>query len=339
MIYEAYFWDLRCPPAKTIHEEPPSSLGHYWKPALLAINKQIRDEILDFFRRHTTLTYRISWQESSFDEFTMSCCRVRGQKLSRSVEHLRVEIHPPHPDRPTDMMHIWREIDLLRSAINRYWTPQRLSIIFMENEIASWSCDGEPQDSMNLYANPHDDVGVSDIAYILDIFGTLPNIPKVTIELPASLDCNEDLQDYRQDCEDRMMAPFDGDYISMHRMRDDLAYSVDDAEPRLKDETAKISRAKIDAECEFGLREFSPEELQRLKHICPYNELLSDDGYCPNHTSIEIPPTSRSSRPPPSLKSQLEALISASKVADWQLSYKARKEVLNILQAMDGCRT
>ena len=332
MIYGAYFWDLRYPPARIMHEEPPSSLRLHWQPALLTVNKQIEDEITDFFRRQMTSTYRISWQESRFDEFTMSGFRARKEKPDQNIKHFILEIYPPHPDRPTDMLHIWREVEGVRDTIGRYWTTERISIVFRENEIASWSHDGEPRDSMNLYGRSNHNASVSDITLILEILDTLANITEVNIQLPASLDGNEDVYEYCLACEDSMMAPFDGDYISMYQMRDFLTHSIDRVEPRLKDETSRISRAKIDAMCGSDSRKLSQEELHRLKQIWPYTELLDDDRIYQDQTDTGTPSIGWSSNPSAPLYLQDKALALASRVPGWQLPRDVRKTILDWLQ-------
>ena len=55
------------------------------------------------------------------------------------IAHLRVEIYPQLPDRPTDMVHIWKYVQSICSDLQEASCVQRLSLHFMEYEYAAWS--------------------------------------------------------------------------------------------------------------------------------------------------------------------------------------------------------
>lgn len=68
-----------------------------------------------------------------------------------------------------------RAAENIRDKIERFWNCLRhLSFVFMENDVASWSHDGRPSDTLDM-CHP-DDRGaakVSDIGYVIDVFATL----------------------------------------------------------------------------------------------------------------------------------------------------------------------
>ena len=183
-IYGQYFWSHCHPSAQTVHEEYISNrcwceqcrrqkqalpVTCDWQPPLLVANKQIYDEVMDFLRRQKTMTYRVTWQESAFDDLASWSANARKETLVGTwIEHIRVEIYSPHRDRPTDFLHIWREILGVYSMLRekKYWTPQHLSVIFMENEVASWSEDGDAREHLYLWGQKDGGIYYLDIDYI-----------------------------------------------------------------------------------------------------------------------------------------------------------------------------
>lgn len=348
-IYEEYFENQCHPPAEIVHEEPLSTVRLYWQPALLTVNKQINSEILDLFRMHKTFTYRISWQESIFDQFSMCCFCAQDLNSQRGMKHLRVEIYPPHRDRPMDYVHILRSAEGVRNTIASFWKPQHLSIVFMENDIASWSHNSKPRESMQLWGYSYSGADYSDIVFVMDTFDSLANITKATIQLPASFSCDEYLQKYRWNVEKMMMGPPDEDVISVYALMEELVNKINEAEPLLKEATGKVSRATIEAISENGLRRISPEELHRLKQIWPYTDTLADRDYFPDHKYTWLAPRLPSMDPnvprcsckwtePADQHERRKALIRAAKTPDWYLSGRMTHEVMRLLEGMRHCQ-
>ena len=90
------------------------------------------------------------------------------------------------------------------SAIDRL---QHVSIVFLETKIASWSTDGELRMSTGLLQQLRDE---PDLEYAFDIFATLNNVTKATIELPHSVAddlslCGQSLHDFKARLEQSMM--------------------------------------------------------------------------------------------------------------------------------------
>jgi len=349
IVYEEYLDDQCHPPAKVIHEEPLSALKSCWQPAILTVNKQMNDEVMHLSRIRTTFTSQITWQEFEFDRFTECCIRAREEKMGYGdMRHLRIEIYSPHPDRPMDMVHILENVDQLYYDLNYVERLQDLSIIFLENEVASWSRNGKAKESMNLQWYGDDEDGFSDIGYIFDHLNMLTNIAKVSIHLPDSLASDEEIHAEREDVEKRMMASFDDDLARTAEIRNETRHLMAEATPRLKETTGKMSRAAIEAACDYGLRKVSIKDLQYLKSIWPYTEVLADREYFPDHKYTGVAPSESLVSPPvrpctclrtaPRIESERKrALKRAITNPDWDLCPKLRHEVLGILLLMRNC--
>lgn len=349
IVYEEYLDDLCHPPAKIIHEEPLSAVQQYWQPSILTVNKQMSDEVMHLFRTRTTFTCRITWQELEYDKFTSCCVRAREDKPHYSdMRHLRIEIYPPHPNRPMDMVHILGYVEDLCGALRRVERLQDLSIVFLENEVASWSQHGRAKESMTLQPYPRHDDGFSDIGYIFDHFNTLTNIAKVTMHLPDSLACDQEIHDDRKVIETRMKAPCDAHLALTMETRNETKDLTAEAEPRLKETTGQLSRAIIEAICEYGLRKISIEDLAHLKTVWPYTDTLSDRHYFPDHKYTGVAPTIspvESSRQPciclrkaPRIESERRiALARAITNPKWYMCPRLRHNVTDILLLMINC--
>ena len=102
------------------------------KSPLGSVSKQFREEMLEVLRRQRNFCYRISPKEATFDRLTLAHCRVLGKELPYTGNpHLKIEIYPPHPDRPIDIVHIWRRVHTLCNRISTTLVIENLSIHFM----------------------------------------------------------------------------------------------------------------------------------------------------------------------------------------------------------------
>ena len=89
-----------------------------------------------------------------------------------SIPHLVVEIWPPHPDRPTDVIDIWRHLRKFRAELQGIPPLRRISFLFENNEIASWTHEGK---ALNLLDPCGENTkllewGYNDVTYIMDLF-------------------------------------------------------------------------------------------------------------------------------------------------------------------------
>ena len=186
MIYWLTIVGCRSPTPQDVHE---SDLRAHWKDVpspLLGVSKRIRGEVFDMLQ-NCPFTMRVTTYGATFDILGLSC--FIAQKHAKSygdLPDLRIEIWPPHPDRPIEMYYIWNHIRKLRDELRAAPRIPKLIIWFMENRLAKWSVGGKPRRIL------HDDTQrLDDMESILDHFACVTNVTKAHIRLPPSLKHNE----------------------------------------------------------------------------------------------------------------------------------------------------
>ena len=179
-IYLHHLVATRHPSPKVIYRnkvplsprDPPSSL--------LLVNRQVRSEVLDLVQRFPIIL-RVTHQGTQFSSLGETC--LIAQQCSRnydSIPHLAVDIWPPHPDRPTDAIDIWRHLRKLRAELIAVPQLQIISFFFRNNEVASWTHNGK---ALNLLGSGSYEKGFNDVTYIMDLFTRIratsarPHIP------------------------------------------------------------------------------------------------------------------------------------------------------------------
>lgn len=277
-IYKDHFIDRYCPSPTEVHEmvlDPD-----YWtksSPAILQVSKVVNAEVEDLLQHETTFNMRICWQDATFDGFAMSCFRAKGKRPDYDhIAHLRLEIYPPHPQRPIDMVQIWRHVQKLCSDLQEACCIPHLSIHFMENEYAGWDYDGTPQETM--YASYTSDQIPSDILHILDLFKLLKNMGKVEIHLPESLIEDMSLQQLRQTTEDAMMKikPMDDEH--QKKVIETLEEKIAEQESYLKFFTGSRSQEKLDELCGYG-HWISKPHYDIFEKIWPHRDCICEWDY------------------------------------------------------------
>ena len=248
-------------------------------PEILQVSKAINTEVKDLLQQETTFTLRICWQDATFDGFVRSCLQAKGKRLDYGhMAHLRIEIYPPHLNRPIDMVCIWRHVQKLCEDLQRASCLQHLSIQFMENEYAAWSLDDRPLETMGVLQNTN---GRScDIIHVLDLFKLLTNVTKAQIHLPGLLNDDRGLQNLRQDVEEVMMkvkSLEDGhrEWLTM------LERAIADHEGRLKFATGSLSQEKLDKSCGLGYW-ISKPDLDIFEKIWPHRDYVAEWDYKPH---------------------------------------------------------
>ena len=101
------------------------------------VSKQIRAEIFDLLHK-CVFTLRITSYGASFDMLGLSC--FIAQKRSRSygdLPVLKIEIWPPHPDRPIEMFHILYHLRMLRDELRAVPNIPKLGVWFLENDFVN----------------------------------------------------------------------------------------------------------------------------------------------------------------------------------------------------------
>ena len=190
---------------------------------------------------------RVTAQDIEFDSFALSCfiAQQRCKELN-GERRLIVEIWPPHPERPVDIYHIWKNVQKLRNNLRAIPHIKELHIIFLENDIATWSHGSKALQLLDSMKQP--DLRFSDVDSILDLLIRLTNVKKAVIKLPRSVghnqeDCDE-LLDYACVTVGTMMGikpPDSG--IDFDWFED----SIDEhSRDYLQMQTARITRDKLD---------------------------------------------------------------------------------------------
>lgn len=192
-VYEEYF--AECSRLEEeIHENVhPREYTNFTLPLLLVSN-QISEEVLNCLRRRKQFLYRVTWQQACLDGLAISCIRARKIKCDdyASIPQLRIEIYAPHPDRPSDMSDILRRLMELCEDLRAVNRLQHISIVFIEDDVATWAIAGKPRMSMSPWQELED---IPDIEHVLYLFADLSNTTKYTIKLPDSVKSNSALQD------------------------------------------------------------------------------------------------------------------------------------------------
>ena len=272
-IYKEYLFErYRLSPAQ-IHEMILDSRHRSKSPAeILQVSKVINAEVKDLLRNETTFCLRICWQDATFDGFVRSCMQARGKRLDyEHIGHLKIAIYPPHVDRPTNMVYIWRHVKKLCEDLQSVSCLQRLSIQFMENEYAAWSLDGKPLDTMHVHECFWHEPGDADsfeILRVLDLFTLLTNVTKAQIHLPDSLKHDTNLQNDLHLIEEMMMKVISPD--DRHRQWFTTFEGViEDYEEDLKIATGILSQKKLDRSCGSGYW-ISESDLRIFEKVWPY---------------------------------------------------------------------
>ena len=162
------------------------------------------------------------------------------------MSNLTVEIYPPHPDCPIDMVHIWRRVQSFCDDLRSAPVIPGLSIYFKEDEIATWSSNGEANDTLKAMQWTKQPTN-SDVTFILDLFARLTNVTKCTTQVPASLKHREDLQHSAKVVQDSVTKVHPLDPESVEVNYELMAEDVDENEYSIELATGRKSVAKLEA--------------------------------------------------------------------------------------------
>ena len=246
MIFWRSIQVSRSPSPEEVHE---SNLRAHWEDLpspLLGTNKQIRDEVKDLLRRNQLFTLRVTYSGAAFDMLGLSC--FIAQERSKGYDDLpglRIEIWPPHPDRPVDMFHIYEHIRKLRDKLRAAPQIPKLLIWFKENKLVKWSEDGKPRRTLEEL----DEYVRDDMEIVLDHFARITNVKKANVRLPPTLQRNERVRQYASLVLQRMEEGSLDDELMVFSDPDD-PYSDNpfpkDAEEWLISHTTWTARDKLD---------------------------------------------------------------------------------------------
>ena len=281
MIYIHSILASRRPTPEQVHER---NFGAIWEDVpspLLAVNKQIRDEVFDVFINKKTFTMRVTSSGARFDMLGLSCFIAQQRPRSYSgLPSLVIEIWPPHPDRPIEMYNIYRHVRDLRNELRATSVGiADLIIRFGENGIAKWTRDdGQARFDLEPLAAGWDPRS-SDVGKVLYQFACVTNVTKANIHLPLSMIRYDGLDEVRRQTTDVRDA-MEGTGTSP--LADELRYTMADLgisdleEYFAKYETARIARAKLDAITSNGSRKMSEAEWLAFTEVWPHFEYLTE---------------------------------------------------------------
>lgn len=279
-IYKVYLYDRYSISPAEIHEMVLDASHRTKRSAeILQVSKAVHAEVKDLLQQEKTVNIRICWQDATFDGFIRSCGWARGTRLGYgNMAHLRIEIYPPHQDRPTDMVHIWKNVRKISGELSRLSKLQHISVYFMENKYAAWSLDGKPRDTLGL--NYSSDQSPSDIIHILDLFKLLTNVAKTRIHLPDSLAEDVSLQKLRQETEDVMMNIKKVNGYHQQWVVETLEEDIYDNVSDLRGATGERSQSKLDRSCGLGYW-ISKSDLDIFEKIWPDRDFVAEWAYQP----------------------------------------------------------
>lgn len=285
-VYEEYLSLCSLPDIKELHEDSLLWKHSNFTLPLSLVNKQVSEEVLDVLKRRQQYVYRITWQEAGLDGLARSCIRARQIRVNdyASIPHLEIDIYPPHPDRPSDMMNMLRSIQELCKELRAIDRLQHISIVFIENDIATWSTAGKPRKSMGYWQELEDD---PDIEYVLYLFATLTNCVEATIRLPESLPPNSFLRDEYEPTLQELKVRHEQSMMNVNLLDEELVSDVveileqdlNDEELYIKQDTGRKSLAKLKA-LGYGDR-YTMERgnFNHFKRVWPHMDSLSSAEY------------------------------------------------------------
>ena len=250
-IYIHYLFDYRSPTPEVIYlgrqplcsKDPPSPL--------LLVSSQVHAEVLDTVQTKP-ISLRVTHQGIQFDSLAETC--FIAQKQSRdyaSIPHLAITIWPPHPDRPMDLIAIWRHLRKLRRELRDVPSLQRVSFLFENNEMAGWTHKGKALDLLDPCND--DESPFNDLTCIMDLFSRV-RAAKARWLLPLGLrrsETTDNIQSWRNACQAMMTGriPVDEDAYSEENEEESSMqdYCDESTEWNLQHQNTEIARGKLDA--------------------------------------------------------------------------------------------
>lgn len=252
-IYRFSLFVSRDPSAEAIYlrrcpndsKDPPSPL--------LVANSQIGAEVVDMVQIYP-IFLRVTRQGIRFDSLAETC--FIAQRHSRDygkIPHLFIEIQPPHPDRPTNVIDIWRQLRNCRKELCGVPPLQRVSFFFADNEMAAWTQNGKALNLLSYNGDPSvAEAGYNDVTKIMELFARV-SAAKASWSMPRGLTpgkTTDRVRDWLHATNDWMMGrvPIDEDFYSEED--EEQAEMQDDwdelRELHLQRDGVRIARDKLD---------------------------------------------------------------------------------------------
>ena len=265
-IYGFSLLNSQSPTAESIYL---NQLPINWRDApspLLLVNGQVRDEVIELVQTYP-ITLRVTHQGPHFDSLAETC--FIAQRLPRNystISHLVIEIWPPYPDRPVDMIHIWRHLRQLRTELRHMPLLKQVSFFFRDNKMSTWTLDGKPLNVLKSDSRGFLGIGVDDVTTIIDLF-TRVRVAKATFHMPSGLAPGKSTDSVRhliQATNAMMMGrnPINEDVYNDEDEKDASYqdYLDEDCELHLRIAGGMIARKKLDTMTHNGRRPLSYDE-------------------------------------------------------------------------------
>ncbi|KAL8783396.1 MAG: hypothetical protein Q9213_004655 [Squamulea squamosa] len=253
---------------------------------LLLLNKEISAEVSDLLQ-HSVLCFRVTGQGIGLytDGPSASIAQdVQGEKLGL----VRIDLWPPHPDRPIEMLYIWDGVRKLRDNLARYVQVKRIEIRFVEHHDFTWTertWIGNYKRLLHMLPSPYSYHFVniffnsgSDMGVILSLFGTLTNAKSAKIVNPKSFEStrmNEDLEKHIIDILDVMtgarvpfLPPIDLDSHRYAKLERDLKQRT------AREVQRSLDNALVYDDLHAEWKKMSEETYNKITRRQPYFETL-----------------------------------------------------------------
>ena len=213
---------------------------------MMKVNDQVCSEITDVLQSQRTLVYQITCWDAHFDQLADWSFRARQQHPTfDGIQHLVVEIHPPHQDRLIDMLYIWRRAQKLCDDLRAIKQVPQLSVHFEEDDIAAWSTKGIPHQSMGIvpwWKHPKN----NDIGQLIHLFAHLTNVTKARISLPSSLRSHDMLTRWAKYTEGSMMGRWVMNQEELMEEHELFEEDITDSGWGLRNATGRKSKLKLE---------------------------------------------------------------------------------------------
>ena len=251
-IYRFSLFNSQSPSAESIYlsrlpinwRDPPSPL--------LRVNCQIRDELIELVQTYPIIL-RVTHQGPHFDGLAETCFIAQRRPRDYSaISHLVIEIWPPYPDRPVDMIHTWRHLRQFRTELRNMSQLKQVSFFFKDNELSTWTLDGKAPSLLKYRSTLFLGLGIDDVTTIMGLF-TRVRVAKATFHMPHGLapgETTDSIHDFVETTNDMMMGriPMDEDVYNDEDEEDAKAqdWFEDCCQTDLEMAGAGIAKDKLD---------------------------------------------------------------------------------------------
>ncbi len=274
IIYSQSIVMSRSPSPEDVYEKNLCAVWEDFPTPLLYVSKQIRAEIFNVLSK-VFFTLRVTSYGAGFDMLGLSCFIAQQRPRSYGdLPDLRIDIWPPHPDRPIEMFNIHCRLRMLRDELRAVSHIPKLQIRFLENDFAKWTQDGGPRFELS---DPGETSPLhSDLGKLLDHFACVTNVTKARIRLPPSLARDERNEDLIWHASDTIETMEGKDTLAYRQKLTLMDCGMEDRhEVEFKMRTAQKARAKLDAITSHGRHRMTEAEWYEFTKVWPHLETLT----------------------------------------------------------------